>query len=70
MKREDEYRQLARDVLRRASEEESAQLTAQWEILGARYMELASQSNNSDDDQSHLMGRQAPKKKGCHRGDE
>ena len=33
MKREDEYRQLANDVLRRASEEQSAQLKAQWEIL-------------------------------------
>ena len=36
MKREDEYRQLANDVLRRASEEQSAQMRAQWEILGAR----------------------------------
>jgi hypothetical protein len=53
MKREDEYRQLANDVLRRASDEQNAQLRAQWEILGARYMELASQSKNSDDDQLH-----------------
>jgi len=44
MRREDEYRQLANDVLRRASGERSAQLRAQWEILGARYMELAEQS--------------------------
>jgi hypothetical protein len=44
MRREDEYRQLANDVLRRASGERSAQLRAQWEILGARYMELADQS--------------------------
>ena len=50
MKREDEYRQLANDVLRRASEEQSAQLRAQWEILGARYMELADQSKKSDGD--------------------
>jgi hypothetical protein len=44
MRREDEYRQLANDVLRRASGERSAQLRAQWEILGARYMELANQA--------------------------
>ena len=50
MKREDEYRQLAKDVLRRASEEQSAQMKAQWQILGARYMELADQSKKSDDD--------------------
>jgi hypothetical protein len=53
MKREDEYRQLARDVLRRASEEQSAQVRAQWEILGARYMERTTQAKKSDDDQSH-----------------
>jgi len=56
MKREDEYRQLARDVLRRASEEESAQLRAQWEILGARYRELADQSKNIDYDTDHERG--------------
>jgi len=50
MKREDEYRQLANDVLRRASEEQSAQMRAQWEILSARYMELADQSKNIDDE--------------------
>jgi hypothetical protein len=50
MKREDEYRQLADDVLRRAGEEQSAQLRAQWEILGARYMELAGQSKTNDED--------------------
>ena len=49
MKREDEYRQLANDVLRRASEEHNAQLRAQWEILGARYMELANQSKKIGD---------------------
>jgi hypothetical protein len=50
MKREDEYRQLANDVLRRASSEEhNAQLRAQWEILGARYMELANQSKKIGD---------------------
>ena len=50
MRREDEYRQLANDVLRRASGEESAQLRAQWEILGARYMELANQSKKVTSD--------------------
>jgi hypothetical protein len=50
MKREDEYRQLANDVLRRASEEQSAQLKAQWEILGVRYMELAGQSKKTNND--------------------
>jgi hypothetical protein len=54
MRREDEYRQLANDVLRRASGERSAQLRAQWEILGARYMELANQpkkiSPSTEDD--------------------
>ena len=50
MKREEEYRQLANDVLRRASEEQSAQLKAQWEILGARYMELAGQSQKTNSD--------------------
>jgi len=48
MKREDEYRQSANDVLRRASEEQSAQLKAQWEILGARYCQ--SKKTNSDAD--------------------
>lgn len=42
MKREDEYR--ASDILQRASEEQSAILRAQWEILSASYVELASQS--------------------------
>jgi hypothetical protein len=49
MRREDEYRQLANDVLRRASAEQSAQLKAQWEILGARYTELAEQSKDTTD---------------------
>ena len=43
MKRE-EYRQLASDILQRASEEQSAILRAQWEILSASYIELAGQS--------------------------
>src|SRR5262245_11709081 len=49
MNREQEYRQLASDVFKRASEEESAVLRAQWEILGARYLELADQSKRIDD---------------------
>jgi len=49
MNREQEYRQLASDVFKRASEEESVVLRAQWEILGARYLELADQSKRIDD---------------------
>ena len=56
MKREDEYKQLASDVLRRAGEEQDAQLRAQWEILGARYRELADQSKNIDYDTDHERG--------------
>ena len=44
MHREREYQQLANDMFRRASNEESAQLVSQWKILGARYLELARQS--------------------------
>ena len=44
MHREREYQQLANDMFRRASNEKSAQLVAQWKILGARYLELARQS--------------------------
>ncbi len=40
MHREREYQQLANDMFRRASNEESAQLVAQWKILGARYWNL------------------------------
>jgi hypothetical protein len=49
MKREDEYRQLASDILQRASEEQSAILRAQWEILSASYMELAGQSKRVEE---------------------
>lgn len=45
MNREKVYTQLANDVFRRAAEEESAQLIAQWKILGSRYLELADQAN-------------------------
>jgi hypothetical protein len=48
MNREQEYRLLADDAFKRAVEEESAQLMAQWKILGARYLELADQSENID----------------------
>jgi hypothetical protein len=44
MNREQEYRQLADDMFRRAANEESLELVAQWKILGARYLELARQS--------------------------
>ena len=40
MKREEEYRQLANDILERASEEQSTILRAQWEILSASYRDL------------------------------
>ena len=49
MKREDEYRQLASDILQRASEEQGAILRAQWEILSASYMELAGQSKKVEE---------------------
>jgi hypothetical protein len=44
MHREQEYRQMANNMFRRAANEESAQLVAQWKILGASYLELARQS--------------------------
>jgi len=49
MKRQEEYRQLADNVRRRAAEEQSAQLRAQWEILAARYVELADQSKKVEE---------------------
>ena len=49
MKRQEEYKQLAENVRRRAAEEQSAQLRAQWEILAARYVELADQSKKIDE---------------------
>jgi hypothetical protein len=49
MNREDEYRQLASDILQRASEEQSAILRAQWEILSASYIELAGQSKTIEE---------------------
>ena len=44
MRREDEYRQLANSVRKRAGDEESALMRAQWEILAATYVQLADQS--------------------------
>ena len=43
MARRQEYKQLANSAFKNAAEEESAQLMAQWKILGARYLELARQ---------------------------
>jgi hypothetical protein len=48
MNREQEYRRLADNAFTRAVEEDSAQLMAQWKILGARYLELADLSKNID----------------------
>jgi hypothetical protein len=44
MWREDEYRQLANNVRKRAGDEESAVMRAQWEILACTYVRLADQS--------------------------
>ena len=44
MWREDEYRQLANNVRKRAGDEESAVMRAQWEILASPYVRLADQS--------------------------
>ena len=49
MNRERQYKQLADDMFRRASEEKSMELKAQWEILGARYLEIARQSGGAGD---------------------
>ena len=49
MKREDEYRHLASDILQRASEEQNAILRAQCEILSASYIELAGQSKKVEE---------------------
>jgi hypothetical protein len=44
MRREDEYRQLANSVRKRAGDEESALMRAQWEIIAGTYVRLADQS--------------------------
>jgi hypothetical protein len=44
MRREDEYRELANGVRKRAGDEESALIRAQWEILAGTYVRLAEQS--------------------------
>jgi hypothetical protein len=47
MRREDEYRELANSVRKRAGDEESAVVRAQWEILAGTYVRLADQSAKS-----------------------
>jgi hypothetical protein len=47
MRRKDEYRQLANSVRKRAGDEESAVMRAQWEILAGTYVQLADQSAKS-----------------------
>ena len=47
MRREDEYRELANNVRKRAGDEESAVVRAQWEILAGIYVRLADQSAKS-----------------------
>ena len=49
MRREDEYRQLANSVRKRAGDEESALMRAQWEILAGTYVRLADQSAKSSE---------------------
>jgi hypothetical protein len=49
MHREKEYNHLAQNALKRAGDEENAQLRAQWEILATTYVHLADQSKKIDD---------------------
>ena len=49
MNREREYKQLADNMFRRAANEESAQLEAQWKFLGAKYVAIAEQSPEADE---------------------
>jgi len=49
MARQKEYKRLANSAFKHAAEEESAQLMAQWKILGARFLELAKQSEKNDE---------------------
>jgi hypothetical protein len=49
MHREQEYKHLAQNALKRAGDEENAQLSAQWEILACTYVHLADQSKKIDD---------------------
>ena len=44
MRRADEHRQLANSVRKRAGDEESAVMKAQWEILSGTYVRLTDQS--------------------------
>jgi len=43
MRREDEYTHLANNVRKRAGDEESAVMKAQWEILSGTYVRLSDQ---------------------------
>ena len=49
MARKQEYEYLANSAFEHAAKEESSELAAQWELLGARYLELARQSETNDD---------------------
>jgi hypothetical protein len=47
MNRQQVYRQLENNAFKHAAEEENAQLLAQWKILGARWLELETQSKTT-----------------------
>jgi hypothetical protein len=49
MARRQEYKILTDNAFERASDEQSAQLQAQWKILGARYFYLSKQSEKNDE---------------------
>ncbi len=49
MHREQEYKRLADNALKRGGEEQNAQIRAQWGILAATYVQLADQSKKIDD---------------------
>ena len=48
MWREDEYRQLANNVRKRAGDEESAVMRAQWEILACTYVRLRTHQSSKE----------------------
>ena len=47
MNRQHVYRHLANNAFEHAAVEENAQFLAQWKILGARWLELASQPEDT-----------------------
>ena len=53
MHREQEYKHLAGNALKRGGEEQNAQFRAQWEILACTYVQLADQSKKIDDTVTH-----------------